>query len=255
MGHEIANEIRKTREQGIELALILPAGPMGMYEWAVYFLKEWRINCDHVYGFNMDEWCDSQGNTLSSDNPGSFEYAMTKAFYGPLGEYTIPENQRNFATKDNLPQYAEKISDIRSRGGRLVTAYGIGRAFHIAFWEPHFASEYADFNEWSQETHRIAANLHPLTIEQNALTSFKSRSTKVPCRANTVGPGLFLQSDYMIGGCDGVFGRGMNWQAMSLCVTLKYGPNIWITSSYVPTKPGKLFYLEELINKMDPEVN
>lgn len=255
MGHEIASEIKNAQEQGIELALILPAGPMGMYEWAVYFLREWKIKCDHVSGFNMDEWCDSDGNTLSSDNPASFEYAMTKAFYGPLGEYTVPESQRNFATKDNLPLYAEKIAAIRSRGGRLVTAYGIGRAFHIAFWEPHFASEFSGFEDWSKETHRVAAVLHPLTIEQNALTSFKSRTTLVPCRANTVGPGLFLQSDYMIGGCDGVFGRGMSWQAMSVCVTLKYSPDIWVTSSYIPTKPGKLFLLEELIANMEPEVN
>jgi hypothetical protein len=30
-----------------------------------------------------------------------------------------------------------------------------------------------------------------LTIEQNALTSFKSRTTHVPAFANTVGPGLW----------------------------------------------------------------
>ena len=44
--------------------MILPVGPMGMYKWAVYFLKEWDVNCDHVYTFNMDELADSEGNTL-----------------------------------------------------------------------------------------------------------------------------------------------------------------------------------------------
>ncbi|MBQ0101407.1 MAG: glucosamine-6-phosphate isomerase, partial [Firmicutes bacterium] len=42
MGHEIANEIRKAREAGKKIAFILPVGPMGMYKWAVYFLKEWN---------------------------------------------------------------------------------------------------------------------------------------------------------------------------------------------------------------------
>ena len=56
MGHEIALTIRRYREQGKPLALILPVGPMGMYQWAVYFLREWGVACDHVYGFNMDEW-------------------------------------------------------------------------------------------------------------------------------------------------------------------------------------------------------
>lgn len=64
MGHEIAHTIRKSREAGEKAILILPVGPMGMYRWAVYFLNEWNVPCDHVYGFNMDEWSDAKGNTL-----------------------------------------------------------------------------------------------------------------------------------------------------------------------------------------------
>ena len=56
MGHEIAREIQRTKEAGRPLAIILPVGPMGMYRWAVYFLKEWGVTCAHVHGFNMDEW-------------------------------------------------------------------------------------------------------------------------------------------------------------------------------------------------------
>ena len=77
-----------------------------------------------------------------------------------------------------------------------------------------------------------------MTVEQNALTSFKSRTTLVPCRANTIGPGLFLQADYAIGGADGTLGRGMQWQGMSLWMTLRYGKTPWITSSYIPTLAG-----------------
>jgi hypothetical protein len=87
------------------------------------------------------------------------------------------------------------------------------------------------------EAHLQAAVLHqpkqPLTIEQNAITSFKSRTTLVPCYANTIGPGLFLQADYAIGGADGALGRGMMWQGMSLWTTLRYGPSIWVPSSVV----------------------
>jgi len=255
MGHEIAMQIKLAREEGKKLAMILPVGPMGMYKWAVYFLTNWKIKCDHVYTFNMDEWADADGNTLPPDNTASFEYSMKQAFFNPLGEYTIPESQRNFATKDNLPTYPEKIKALKDEGAKLVLVFGIGRMCHIAFWEPQFAEDYATEAEWKSAPYRIAAKLHPLTIEQNALTSFKSRTTLVPCRANTVGPGLFLQADYIIGGCDGTLGRGMGWQGMSFLTTLHYGPDMNITSTYMPTLPGKLFYLKELAGPLVAECN
>jgi glucosamine-6-phosphate deaminase len=255
LGHEIAVEIKYCRDEGRKLAMILPVGPMGMYRWAVYFLKEWQINCAHVYGFNMDEWSDAEGNTLPSDNPGSFENAMNAAFYGALGDLTVPVSNRNFATKDNLPAYAQKIAELKKEGAKLITVFGIGRAFHIAFWEPHFAAEFESADEWKKQTHRVGAKLHPLTIEQNAITSFKSRTTLVPCTANTVGPGLFLQSDRIIGGADGALGRGMQWQGMSLGVTLRYKPDIWVTSSFMPTLPGRLFFLKELAGPLLADCN
>lgn len=255
MGHEIALQIKKSRDKGEKLAMIIPVGPMGMYKWAVFFLKEWNVPCDHVYTFNMDEWADGEGNTLSSDDPASFEYCMKDAFFNPLGELTVPPCQRNFATKQNLPTYPEKIAALKKEGARLVLIFGIGRMCHIAFWEPHFAAEFASVEEWKQQNYRLGAQLHPLTIEQNAITSFKSRTTLVPCRANTVGPGLLFQADYIIGGADGALGRGMGWQGMSFLITLHYGPNTSFTSSYIPTLPGKLFYLKELAGPLTPECN
>ena len=255
LGHEIALEIATARENGRKLVFILPVGPMGMYRWAVYFLKAWNVSCSHVYGFNMDEWSDAEGNTLDPADPGAFQNAMKQAFYEPLNALTVPESQRNFATRENLPAYADKIAALRQDGAKLVTVFGIGRMFHIAFWEPHFAAEFKTVEDWKRPTHRLGARLHPLTIEQNALTSFKSRTTLVPCTANTVGPGLFLQSDRIIGGCDGALGRGMQWQGMSLWVTLRYGADMWAPSSFMPTLPGKLFFLRELAGPLQAECN
>jgi glucosamine-6-phosphate deaminase len=252
MGHEIAREIQQAASAGRPLVLILPVGPMGMYRWAVYFLKEWGLSCEHVHGFNMDEWSDRAGNTIPPDQPGSFQNAMERAFYGALGEGTVPARQRHFAVKSELPTYAEQIADLRKRGARLVTIFGIGRVGHIAFWEPQFAAEFASVDEWKRQTHRLGAVLHPLTIEQNALTSFKSRMTLVPAYANTIGPALFLAADRIIGGADGVLGRGMQWQGMSLRMTLHHEPTPWIPSSFMPTLPGRLFYLEELAEPLLP---
>ena len=67
MGHEIANEIRKANAEKRKIAFILPVGPMGMYKWAVYFLKEWNESCENVWCFNMDEWADGEGNTITGE--------------------------------------------------------------------------------------------------------------------------------------------------------------------------------------------
>jgi len=151
--------------------------------------------------------------------------------------------------------YAERIAELKKGGAQLVVIFGIGRVCHIAFWEPHFAAEFATVDEWKKQTHRLGARLHPLTIEQNALTSFKSRTTLVPAFANTIGPGLFLQADRIIGGADGVFDRGMQWQGASLWMTLRYGPDPWVPSSFMPTLPGRLFYHERLAGPLEPEMN
>ncbi|GMX65082.1 hypothetical protein Elgi_43520 [Paenibacillus elgii] len=255
MGHEIALAIKRARDRGEKLAIIFPVGPMGMYKWTAYFLKAWDVSASHVYGFNMDEWSDAEGRTLPPSDPGAFQYAMEHGFYNLLGDRTVPKAQRHYATADSLPRYAERIAMLKKEGAKLLVIYGIGRVCHIAFWEPQYAGEYADEAAWRAATHRIGAKLHPLTIEQNAITSFKSRTTRVPCYANTIGPGLFLQADYAIGGADGALGRGMMWQGMSLAVTLQHGANAWIPSTYMPTLPGKLFFLSELAGPLEPELN
>lgn len=255
LGHEIAIEIARAKSARKQIVFILPVGPMGMYRWAVYFLKEWNVACKHVHGFNMDEWSDANGNTLPPNDPGAFQHAMEQAFYGPLGKLTVPKAQRHFATRTALPKYGDQIRALKKRGARLVTVFGIGRACHIAFWEPHFAAEFKSLKDWKAQEYRLAALLHPMTIEQNAITSFKSRTTLVPARANTVGPGLFLKSDRIIGGADGALGRGMMWQGMSLWATLHHQPTPWIPSTFMPTLPGRLFFLKELAGPLEAECN
>jgi glucosamine-6-phosphate deaminase len=205
--------------------------------------------------FFMDEWSDAKGDTLAADTPGAFEGAMNDAFYGPLGKLTVPREQRHFATRASLPAYPQQIAELKARGARLVTIYGIGRVFHIAFWEPHLASQFASLDEWRAQPYWLGTPLHPLTIEQNAITSFMSRTIAIPAFASTIGPGLFLQSDRCLGGCDGVLGRGMMWQGMSLWVTLRYGPDKWVPSSWMPTLPGQLFYLQELAGPLVAQAN
>jgi glucosamine-6-phosphate deaminase len=254
MGYEIFDQIRQAAGEGRELAMILPVGPMGMYRWVVYFCQKHGVSCRHVHGFNMDEWADADGNSTPASAPGSFQGAMEAALYGPLGKLTVPKNQRNFATKKLLPQYPDKIAALRKKGARLVVVYGIGRACHIAFWEPHFAAEFDSVKAWRDQPYRIACRLHPLTIEQNSLHSFASRMTLIPLFANSIGPGLFSKADYCIGGADGAHGP-LNWQGQSVWMTLRYGPDPWVPSSWMPTMPGRLFVIKALAGPLVPEAN
>lgn len=256
MGDAIADQIEQTRARHQALALILPVGPMGMYRQVLKRVRSSRTPCDHVTTFNMDEWADRDGNTFPGNRPGGFQFAMTSALFGPLGRYTVPPRQRNFATRGNLPTYPRKIGALKAAGARLVTVYGIGRACHIAFWEPQIAADFRSASEWKAQPFRIGQALHPLTIEQNSLHSFNSRFTLIPCWANTIGPGLFLQSDFCIGGADGVYpDRGAMWQGMSLCVTLQYGPDPWVPSSWMPTLPGRLFFTKQLAGPLEPDAH
>lgn len=49
--------------------------------------------------------------------------------------------------------------------------------------------------------------------------------------------------------------RGMQWQGMSLWTTLRYGPDMWIPSTFMPTLAGKLLYLKELAGPLVAECN
>ena len=66
---------------------------------------------------------------------------------------------------------------------------------------------------------------------------------------------LFLAADRIIGGADGAFNRGMQWQGLSLRMTLHHEPTMWIPSTYMPTLPGRLFYVQQLRGPLVAECN
>ena len=251
MGFEIFQCAADAARRGEHIIFILPVGPMGMYRWVVHFSLRTGQSWEHVHTFNMDEWADGTGATMPRGSGSSFQEIMERSFFDQLGGLTVPPSQRHFASREELPRYAERIDALRKAGARLVVVYGIGRSCHIAFWEPHFAAEYTGLKEWRAQTHRIGAQLHPLSIEQNSLHSFASRMTLVPLRANTIGPALFLGADYAIGGADGAHGH-LNWQGQPIWMTLRYGPDPWVPSSFMPTLPGRLFVTEQLGGPLQP---
>ena len=251
-GHEIACAIHKAKQNGQQLVLMMSTSPMSMYAWAVYFLQQWNTDCSHVHSFIMNEWSDKDGNAMDAQSRASFAHMIQSAFFTPLGELTIPLHQRNFASQTNLHKYPEKISNLKAKGAVIVTTCGIGRMMQLALWEPQFAAEFSSEEEWKAQTFRKGAKLHPLTVEQYSMTRFGGRTTLVPCFANTIGPGLFLMSDHVISGVGGSLAGNLMWQAMPLWTTLRYGPSVWIPSTFLPTLPGRLFFHKNLAGPMEP---
>ena len=185
MGHEIAMEIRNARDAKKPLILILPVGPMGMYKWAVYFLKEWGVKCGHVHGFKWtmersQRQHPAREGSARSRTPWNRPLRPARQFDRPRQTAPLRHQERTARVRPadrRITRAARVLSDLRHRP-RLP----------LAFWEPHFASGHTPVAQWKAAEYRLGARLHPLTIEQNAITSFKSRTTLVPATANTIGP-------------------------------------------------------------------
>ena len=239
-----------------KLILILPVGPMGMYRWVVYFLTEWGVPCDHVHGFNMDEWSDADGKSLPASDPGSFEQAMEAAFYGPLGKlHGAAESARLRHPETCCRITPSESARCGQQGAKLAVIFGIGRVCHIAFWEPHFAGRVRQRSR--VETADASAGREAASADDRAERHHQLQEphdARAGLRQHDR-PGTFLGADKIIGGCDGTFGRGMMWQGLSVWMTLRHEPTPWIPSTYMPTQPGRLFILQELAGPLVAECN
>lgn len=247
MGHAVAALIRGAREEGKPIALLLPTGLAGAYRWMAYFLMEWNVNCGHVHTFMLAEWSDKDGNEPKPGEEISMQSELERTLFELLGPLTVPVEQRSFATQHSLSKYTRKLTELRSRGASVVLVYNVGRMMTIGFWEPHLAAGFASEEEWKAQGYRKSVALHALTVEQYAVERFSGRTAMVPCFANTVGPGIFLNCDYAIGGC--AASNGSRWQSAALWTTLRYGPSVWVPSSFMPTLPGRLYYTRELAGR------
>lgn len=223
---DIVGRLKAARDDGRAITIIFPVGPVGQFRIAAEVINTLRLPLDHLHSFNMDEYADQDGNTAPADWPGSFQYTMWREFYSRLDEaLRPPEGQIHFPTSDKIDSYAERIAD---RGGADVCYGGIGWTGHIAFWEPHMADRYPDFEEWQAQGAQMV-DLNPSTIYQNALHSFGGDWSRVPPKAATIAPKEILGAKHRSFWLDGAFGGGVTWQGF-IARLVAHGP----VSPYVP---------------------
>ena len=235
---DMLSRIVQASEEGRQVVMILPVGPVPQYTILAEMVNRLRVSCRHLVTFNMDEYADDEGRTAPPEWPGSFATAMWDNFFGKIdAELRMPEENIHFPDSDNIGDYGKMIEDA---GGADVCYGGIGWSGHIAFWEPHLADEFGgDMDEGKKAGPRIV-ELHPITIMQNALHSFNSDWSWVPPKAATIGPAQIVGAKDRSFWLDGMCGPpgSMSWQRF-IARLVAHGPvTPWVPGSVLQTLPG-----------------
>jgi glucosamine-6-phosphate deaminase len=224
---DLVGRIRGARDEGRQLVLILPVGPLPQFELAARRINADHLSLAHVHTFNMDEYADEEGRTAPPTWEGSFQRTMREGFFGLLdADLRPPEANIHFPTTATVGGYSAQIAEL---GGADVCYGGIGWGGHIAFWEPHLGAEFdGDLDGYCAAGSRIV-DLHPMTTMQNALHSFGGDWSWVPPRAATIGPRDILGARHRSFWLDGDLGGGVSWQRF-IARLVAHGP----VSEYVP---------------------
>jgi glucosamine-6-phosphate deaminase len=184
--------IKTAADEGRRIVFILPQ-PEPLYAWLAFLVNRFRINCRHLYTFNMDEYADEDGNIAPETWPNAFHYSMKNNFYAKVDpELRPPESQIVGPTNGNLAHYGRMIEDV---GGADVCYGAIGWSGHLAYIEPGseaFAPR--PMEEWIKLGPAIV-ELTPFSILQNSLDPEWGRSgdwSWMCPKAATIGPAQIM---------------------------------------------------------------
>ena len=208
---DIVTRIQKAGQEGRNVVLILPVGPVPQYRIAAEMINRQGISCRHLITFNMDEYANEKGETAPADWEGSFATSMRQSFFEKIDPKLRPLDKNiNFPTHRNIKDYWKMIEDA---GGADCCYGGIGWCGHIAFWESHLGLEFGDDLKSYKQAHGRIVELNPMTIMQNALHTFSSDWSWVPPKAASIGPREILgardRSFWLDGDCGSA---AMSWQ-------------------------------------------
>jgi len=250
---DIFFRIKRAADEGRRLVLILPQ-PEPLYHRVAYLLNKSRVNCSHLYTFNMDEYADENGNIAPETWPNSFLYNMKKNFYAKLdADLRPPEKQIQGPTNANFKDYGKMIDDM---GGADVCYGGIGWSGHIAYIEPGSEAFAApSLEEWLKIGPRIV-ELTPFSILQNCLGPEFGQSgdwSSVPPKGATIGPaqivGAKLRSSW---NAFALPGSMASWQRFTVRLAAHGPVTPLVPASIIQTRPSELYLSETLAADINP---
>ena len=224
--------IHRAAEAGEKVVVITP-NPCPPYKKVAYLINKFRINCSHVYTYNMDEYANEHGEIAPETWEFGFMYAFKKFFYGEIDpDLRPPENQVVGPTNRNINDYSKMIAD---HGGADICYSGPGWTGHLAFVEPDAPEFDGSLEEWKEMGARVCT-LSPFTLAQNSLHGSFGMSgdlSAVPPMAATVGPADVIGAKNRLDmHALGVHGTATSWQRLITRLCL-HGP-------VTPKVPGSI---------------
>ncbi|MDZ7615587.1 MAG: glucosamine-6-phosphate isomerase [Patescibacteria group bacterium] len=165
-----------------------PIGPTEQLPLVARLVNELELDVRDAHFWGMDEWFTDDGTPVSPDHPLSFVKADKELCFDRIDpKLRMPDSHLRFPTND-LPGYTRSYDEIRC----MVMQGGQGETKHWAFNDPpRRTGQYQDSPPPPAEYRKLAArvaDLHPMTLIQNARTSGGGQVQLVPRTAATVGP-------------------------------------------------------------------
>ncbi len=187
MAKHMLTAILSAKEQGRELTMIAPVGPVDQFPILADMINHRRIDCQDTVIINMDEYLTDEDKWIDLEHPLSFRGYMNRKFYDLLEENLAPRHEfRIFPDPRDIDAIPRLIDQ---RGGVDVTYGGIGINGHMAFNEPEDGTDVDDFA--SRPTRVLDLTPHTRTINANTVGG---EISVIPYRAATVGMKEILSS-------------------------------------------------------------
>ncbi len=221
-------------KKGEKTTMILPVGPTGQYPVFVRKVKEKEVDCRNLWTFNMDEFIDRTGRTISESHPMSFRAEMIKKFFNLLlPELRMPIEQMFFPRHNNMDEVDQAFDKYAPEGADLCLA-GVGPEGHFAFNEdPNFGHLDVSEEEFlADRTHLILVRTS--TVDMDALVASCGDRAVVPPFAVTIGPRDVLLSKRT----EAIFFAG-RFQRTALRETLFRKPTMKFPGSYLKVRRKK----------------
>jgi glucosamine-6-phosphate deaminase len=187
MAEDMLAAILSAKQDGRELTMIAPVGPVDQFPILAGMINQQHVDCRDVVIINMDEYLADDDQWLDVEHPLSFRGYMNRKFYDLLDEGIAPRLDNRVFPDPNDVDKIQRIID--KRGGLDITYGGIGINGHIAFNEPEMHTDISEFSE--RPTRCLDLTPHTRTINANTVGG---EISVIPLRAITVGMQEILSS-------------------------------------------------------------